>query len=131
MRKETTDKTESFNRRAQKVLTYYNQKLLTFHEIYDNFALFKAFNINAHNFHPYFKDKLSSHQPTHMHNTRHRINSYFTAPLFNHSKTQKGDLYQVIPIWNSLPISLENCTSKFILKNKLRATSYHPNLSNF
>ena len=37
------------------------------------FALLKAFNINTLNFHQYFKDKLSSHQPSHMRNTRHII----------------------------------------------------------
>ena len=51
------------------------------------------------------KDKLCSHQPSHMHSTRHRTNSNFNTPLFNHSKTQKCYLHQVIPIWNSLPNS--------------------------
>ena len=70
----------------------------------------KAFSTNTLNFHQYFKDKLSSHQPSHMHNTRHRTNSNFNT-LFNHLKTQKCYLYQVIPIWNSLPKLLKNCTS--------------------
>ena len=73
----------------------------------------------------------SSHQPSHMHNTRHRTNNNFNTPLFNHSKPQKCYLYQVIPIWNSL---YQNCL-KIALpclhsKNKLKATSWHPNLSN-
>ena len=76
----------------------------------------KAFNINTLTFHQYFKDKLSSHQPSHMHNTRHRTNSNFNTPLFNHSKTQKCYLYQVIPIWNSLPNSLSNGTKVYIPK---------------
>ena len=40
-------------------------------DICEYFALLKAFNTNTLNFHQYFKDKLSSHQPSHMHNTRH------------------------------------------------------------
>ena len=40
-------------------------------------------------------DKLSSHQASHMHNTRHRTNSHFNTPLFNHSKTQKCYLCQL------------------------------------
>ena len=40
--------------------------ILTFHSIYDYFALLKAFNTNTPNFHQYFKDKLSSHQPSHI-----------------------------------------------------------------
>ena len=91
------------HRRACKLLTEYNQTILTFHSIYDYFALLKAFNTNTHNFHQYFKGKLSSHQPSNMHNTRHRTISNFNTPLFNHSKTKKCYLFQVIPIWNSLP----------------------------
>ena len=104
------------HRKACKLLTDYNQKILTFHSIYDYFALLKAFNINTLNSHQYFKDKSSSHQPSHMHNTRHRTNSNFNTPLFNHSKSQKCYLYQVIPIWNSLPKLLKKCTSKFTFK---------------
>ena len=96
-------KIERAHRRASKLLTDYNQKILTFHSIYDYFALLKAFNTNTLNFHQYFTDKLSSHQPSHMHNTRHRTNSNFNTPLLNHSKTPKCYLYQVITIWNSLP----------------------------
>ena len=61
----------------------YNQKILTFHSIYVYFALLNAFNTTSHNFHQYFRDNLSSHQPSHMHNTRHRTNSNFNIPLFN------------------------------------------------
>ena len=58
----------------------YNHMILTFHSIYDNFTLLKAFNTNTLNFHQYFKDKLlSSLQPSHMHNTRHRTNSNFNT----------------------------------------------------
>ena len=101
-----------------------------FHSIYDYFALLKAFNTKTANFHQYFKDKLSSHQPSHMHNTRHKTNSNFNTPLFNHSKTQKCYLYQVIPIWNSLQSSLKNCTSKFTFKKQIKShllasQSYH------
>ena len=101
--------------------TDYNHKILTFHSIYDYFALLKAFNTNILNYHQYFKDKLSSHQLSHMHNTRHRTNSNFNTPLFNHSKTQKCYLYQVISIWNSLPNSLKHCTSKFTFKKQIKS----------
>ena len=114
-------KIEFAHRRACKLLTNYNQKILTFHSIYDYFALLKAFNTNTPNFHQYLKDKLSSHQLSYMHNTRHRTNSKINAPLFNHSKTQKCYLYQVIPIWNSLPKLLKICTSKFTFKKQIKS----------
>ena len=124
-------KIECAHRRACKLLTDYNQKILTIHSIYDYFALLKAFNTNTLNFHQYFNGDWwwSSHQQFHMHNTRHRTNSNFNTPLFNHSKTPKCYLYQVIPIWNSPPKLLKNCTCKFTLKNTLKATSWHPNFS--
>ena len=40
-------KIECAHRRACKLLTDYNQKILTFHSIYDYFALLKAFNTNT------------------------------------------------------------------------------------
>ena len=82
-------KIEFAHKRSCKLLTNYNKKILAFHSIYDYFALLKAFNTNTLNFHQYFKDKLSSHHPFHMNNTRHRSNSNFNSPLFNHSITQK------------------------------------------
>ena len=109
-------KIECAHRRARKLLSDYNHRILTFHSIYYYFALLKAFNTNTLNYSQYFKDKLSSHQPSHMHNTRHRTNSNFIIPRFNHSKTQKCYLDQVIPIWSSLPNLLINCTSKFTFK---------------
>ena len=124
-------KIECAHRRARKLLTDYNHRILTFHSISDYFALLQAFNTNTINYHQYFKDKLSSHQPSHMHNTRHRTNSNFNTPRFNHSKTQKCYLYQVIPIWNSLPNSLKNCTSKFTFKKQIKCRLLDPNLSNF
>ena len=45
-------KIECVHRRACKLLTDYNQKILTFHSIYNYFALLKAFNTNTVNFHP-------------------------------------------------------------------------------
>ena len=87
----------------------------------DYSALLKAFNTNTLNFHKYLKNKLSSHQPSHMHNTRHRTNRYLNTPLFNHSKTQKRYLYQVVPIQNSLPNSLKNRTSEFTLKKQIKS----------
>ena len=109
------------HRRACKLLTDYNHRMLTFHSNYDYFALLKAFNTNTLNYHQYFKDKLSSHQSSHMHNNRHRTNCNFNTPLFNYSKTQKCYLYQVIPIWNSLPNSLKNCTSEFTFKKQIKS----------
>ena len=87
-------------RRERKFLTDYNHKILPFHSIYDYFTLLKAFNTNKYtlNYHQHFKDKLSSHQTSHMQNTTHRINSNFNTPRFNHSKTQICYVYQVIPI---------------------------------
>ena len=114
-------KIECAHRRARKFLTDYNHRILTFHSIYDYFALLKDFNTNALHFHQCFKEKLSSQQPSHMHNTRHRTNSNFNTPLFNHSKTQKCYLYQVIPIWNNLPNSLKNSTSKFTFKKQIKS----------
>ena len=103
---------ECTHRKASKLLTDYYQKILTLHSIYDYFALLEDFNANIRDFYQYFKDKLSSHQPSHMHNTRHRINSNFNTPLFNHSQTQTCYLYQVIPILEQLTSSsLENYTS--------------------
>ena len=124
--------------RACKLLTDYNQKILTFHSIYDYFALLKAFNTNTLNFDQYFKYKLSSHQPS-QHNTRHKINSNFNTPIFNNSITQKCYLCQVIPTWNSLIKLLQNCTSKFTLKKYMKShilasksqqcLNYHPILA--
>ena len=56
-----------------------------------------------------------------MHNTRHRINSNFNIPLFNHSKTQKCYLCEVISIGNSLQNSLKNCTFKFTFKKQIKS----------
>ena len=114
-------KIECAHRRACKLLTDYNQKILSFHSIYDYFALLKVFNTNTHNFHKYFKDKLSSHQLSHIHNTRHRTNSNFNTALFNHSKTQKYHLFQLIHIWKSIPKLLKNCTFKFTFKKQIKS----------
>ena len=92
-------KVECAHWRARKLFTDYNHMILTFHYICAYFALLKVCNTNTLNFHQYFKDKLSSHQPSHMDNTRHRKNSNFYTQLFNHSKTQKCYLCQVIPLW--------------------------------
>ena len=122
-------KIECAHRIARKLLTEYNQTILTCHSINDYFALLKAFITNTINFHQYFKDKkLSFHQPSHMYNTRHRTNSNFNTPLLNHStgdvncaNTQKCYLYQVIPIWDSLTRSLKNFTSNFTFKNRIKS----------
>ena len=108
-------KIECAHRRACKLLTNYNQKILTFHSIYDYFALLKAFNTNTLIF-------------INISKTNYLINHLIcTTPdteqiviLILHyliiQKLKKYHLYQVIPIWNSLPNSLKNCTSKFAFK---------------
>ena len=48
-------KIECAHMRAHKLLTDYNHWILTFHSIYDYFALLKAFNTNTIHFHKYFK----------------------------------------------------------------------------
>ena len=111
------------HRRACEVITDYNQKIPIFHSIYDYFALLKAFNTNTGNFHQYFEDKLSSHQPSHMHDTRYRTNRNFNNPLFNHSKTQKCYLYRIIQILNSMCQHSQIALPVYIKKNKLKATS--------
>ena len=82
------------HRRASKLFRDYNQNIINFDYICDYFALLKAFSINTLKFHQYFKNKLSSPQPSHMHNARRRTNSNFNTPLFNHSKTIKCYLFQ-------------------------------------
>ena len=81
-------KIECAHRRACKLLTDYNHRILPFHSIYYYFALLKAFNTNILNCHQYFKDKSSliNHLIC---TTPDRTNSNFNTPLFNHSKTQK------------------------------------------
>ena len=56
-------KIECAHRSARKLLADYNHRILTFHSIYDYFALLKAFNTNTLNFHQYFKDKSLSSSP--------------------------------------------------------------------
>ena len=74
-------KIECAHGRACKLLTDYNKNILTFHSIYAYYALLKAFNTNTLSFHKYFEDQLSSHQPSHMHNTRHRTSSNFNTTI--------------------------------------------------
>ena len=117
-------KIECAHRRACKLLTDYNHRIITFHSIYDYFALLKAFNTNTLNFHQYFKDKLSSHQPSRMYSTGHRINSNFNTPRFNHSKNSKmlfvpGISYMEQPTKFTYKLHFQVC----IKKNKLKATS--------
>ena len=59
-------KIECAHKKARRLLTNYNHMIHTFHSIYDYFALLKAFNTNSLNFHQHFKDKFSSHQPSHI-----------------------------------------------------------------
>ena len=49
---------ECAHRRACKLLTDYNQKILTFHSIYDYFALPKTFKVDTLNYHQYLKKYL-------------------------------------------------------------------------
>ena len=51
-------KIECAHRRARKLLTDYKNRFLTFHSIYDFFALLKAFNTNTLNYHQYFKKRI-------------------------------------------------------------------------
>ena len=102
-------KIECAHRRVRKLLTDSNHKILPFHSLHNFFALLKAFNTNTLNFNKYFKVKLSSHKPFHMHNTRHRTNRNLKLHFLIIQKLKKYYLYQVIPIWNSLPSSLMNC----------------------
>ena len=44
-------------------------KLLTSHSICDQFPLLKAFKTNTLNYHKYLKEKLSSHEPSNLHNS--------------------------------------------------------------
>ena len=101
---------ECAHMRACKLLTDYKNDILTFHSIYDCFASLQAFNINTYLdtwiLALIFINKSKTNyllQPSHMHNTRHKTNSNFNTPLYNHSKTQKCYLYQIIPRWNRLP----------------------------
>ena len=104
-------KIECTHRRACKLLTDY--MITVVHQYPNTYIL---------NFNKYFKDKLSSHQPSHMNNSMQtQNNSNFNTPLFNNSKTQKRYLYQVIPIWNSLPKFLKNCTSRFTFKKQIKS----------
>ena len=75
---------------AVQLPTDYNKKILTFDSIYDCFALLKTINTNTLNFHQYFKYKLSSYQPSHMHNIRHRTNSNFNTPLLKKMQSFKN-----------------------------------------
>ena len=50
---------ECAHRRARKLLTDFNHRILTFHSIYDYFALLKAFHTNTLNYHQYFKNKIN------------------------------------------------------------------------
>ena len=75
-------KIECAHIRASKLRTYYNQKIFTFSLfMITYFDLLKAFYTKTFNFHQYFEDKLSSHEPSHMHNTRHRTKSFLYSTL--------------------------------------------------
>ena len=60
-------KIDCAHRRACKLLIDCNQNIPTFHSIDDYFDSLQVFNTNKRYFHQYFKDKLSSHQSSHMH----------------------------------------------------------------
>ena len=51
-------KIECAHRRARKLLKDYNHSILTFHSIYDYFALLKAFNTNTINFSSIFQGQI-------------------------------------------------------------------------
>ena len=109
--------------RARKILTDYNQMITTFQSIYDYITLLKAFNSNAIDFYKYFIEKLSSHEPSQMHYTRHRINSNYNIPHVNRSKNskmffvsnnahleQRTNNAQTMLMWNSVLTMLKQCS---------------------
>ena len=100
------------------IITYW---ILTFHSIYDYFALLKAFNTNTLNYLSSISQRQIIFSSTISYAQHHRTNDNFDTPLFIHSTTQKCYLYQVIPIWNSLPNSLKNFTSKFTFKKQIKS----------
>ena len=51
-------KIECAHRRARKLLTDYNHRILTFHSIYDYFAVLKAFNTNTLKFSSIFQRQI-------------------------------------------------------------------------
>ena len=108
----TNAKIECAHRRARKLLTDYNHRILTFHSIYEYSALLKAFNTNTLYIHLYFNDQLSSQQPSHMRNTRQRTNSNFNTPLYNHLKM----LFVPNNYYREQPSLLKNCISMSKLK---------------
>ena len=85
------------------------KRSLPFHSIYDYLALLKAFNIKPLFFINDLIDKLSSHQPSHMHNIHYLIIQKLKNFICTYSH-----------IWNSLPSSLKNCTSKFTFKKQIK-----------
>ena len=106
-------------RRARKLLPDYNQRIHTFQTIYDYFAFLRIFNTNTQNLHQHFKGKLSSHQLSHMHNTRHTTNSNLTL---NFLITQKCYLYQINNPCMEQPTKFaKNCTPKFTLKKQIKS----------
>ena len=59
-RRINASKIDYAHRRACKLLADDNKKILTFHSIYDYFALLMAFNTNNLSFQEYFKDNIFS-----------------------------------------------------------------------
>ena len=53
------------------------------------------------------------------------------TPRFNHSKTQKCFLCHVIPYGTVYQVHLKIAIASLHSKNKLIATSWHPNLKKF
>ena len=84
----------------------------------------KTFNTDILNFHQYFNDKLSSHQPSHMHTTRHKINSNMLTPLFNRPRTEKKSVQSNYRREQPSKFT-KYCTTMFTFKktNKIRPLS--------
>ena len=101
--------------------------ILTFHSIYDYFALLKAFNTNTLNFHQYISK------------TNYVLikNLICTAPntekivifLLHHliiQELKKFYLHLAIPIWTAYQIRLKISLPSLHSKNEYKATSQHP-----
>ena len=77
-----------------------------------------------------FRDKLSSHQPSHVHNTRHGTGSNFDTPLFIIQEPKSSSCAKLFPCGtayqNFLKVALKSLNSE----NELGAASWHPNLGN-
>ena len=77
-----------------------------------------------------FRDKLSSHQPSHEHNTRHGTGRNLDTPLLIIQEPKSSSCAKLFPCGtayqNFLKVALKSLNSE----NELGAASWHPNLGN-